>query len=177
MRKSSWVILSAAAVLGGIYESSFLGSAPDILGYVKPILPVCVMLFLLNRKPGAYVAAVLSGVVIGSLSPLPSGWIMMRWLMVLLVIDALSEKVATNRSLYSAIALALTARLLDRILCQLLEWVYPILSGRNFAFEPWHRLPGILISDALIVALIFVGVTIFTKRFVIAVEPRKERYE
>jgi len=147
------------------------------LGYIKPILPVCVMLFMLNRKPGAYIVAVLSGVVIDMLSPLQSGWTMMRWFVVLLIVDLLSEKITTNRSLYSAVALALAARVMDRIISQIMSWVYPILSGQTLAFEPWHRLPGVLISDALIVALIFVGVTIFTKRFVIAVEARKERYE
>ncbi|MDD2785762.1 MAG: hypothetical protein PHS79_02595 [Patescibacteria group bacterium] len=177
MRKSSWALLCVAAVIGGLYESSFLGSAPDMLDYIKPILPVCVMLFMLNRKSGAYIVAVLSGVVIDMLSPLPGGWTMMRWLVVLLFVDLLSEKITTNRSLYSAVALAVSARILDRVISQLMSWIYPILSGQPLAFEPWARLPGVLIADALIVALIFVSVTIFTKRFVIAVEARRERYE
>lgn len=177
MRKSSWVLLGAAALAGGIYEATFLGSAPFPFYYIRPVLPLCVMLFMLNRRSAAYVTAFLAGSVIDLLSATASGWVIGRWLIVLLVVDVLSERVTTNRSLYAAMALVVMARVLDRVLWQLLSWVSFYIIRQPIPIDSWRSLVGILMVDMLITILVFVSVTFFTRRFVISVNPRKERYE
>ncbi|MDD5438413.1 MAG: hypothetical protein PHC70_04710 [Patescibacteria group bacterium] len=177
MRKSSWALLGVAALAGGLYEAAFVPAAPFPFYYIRPVLPICVMLFMLNRRSAAYATAVLSGLVLDLLSAAGDGWIIVRWLLVLLVVDALSESVTTNRSLYSALALVVLARVLDRVLWQTTSWLSFYVIKQPVPVESWKSLVGVLIVDAIITTLVFVSVTFFTKRFVISVNPRRERYE
>ncbi len=177
MRKSSWVLLGAAALAGGLYEAAFVSAAPFPFYYIRPVLPLCVMLFMLNRRPAAYLTAALAGIVLDLLLAAGDGWIMVRWLLVLLVVDTLSESVTTNRSLYSALALVVLARVLDRLVWQVTSWLSFYVIRQHVPVESWRSLIGVLVVDAIITALVFVSVTFFTKRFVISINPRKERYE
>lgn len=177
MRKSSWALVCAAALAEGIYESSFIGSAPGIFSYFRPMLPISVMLFLLNRRPAAYAAAIISGLAIDLLSASGAGWHLARYLLVMLAVDVIAVRITTNRSLYSAMALVVLARLTDRIIWQFLTWAYLFLSRQALKAVEWSSLPLTLGFDMLVAAIIFIGVTVFTKRFVISVAARKERYE
>jgi cell shape-determining protein MreD len=177
MRKSSWALLGVSAIAGGLYEAAFLPSAPFPFEYIRPVLPFCVMLFMLNRRPAAYVTAFLAGMTIDLLAAAGNGWVIIRWLIVLFVVDSLSERVTTNRSLYAALALVIMARLLDRALWQVIAWLSYYIVKQPIPVESWSNLLGILVVDAFITALIFVSITFFTKRFVISINPRKERYE
>lgn len=177
MRKSSWALLGVAALAAGVYESAFVSSAPWPVYFFRPVLPACVMLFLLNRRTAAYVTAALAGGVISLLSAAPSGWILGRWMIVLLIIDVLSERVATNRSLYAALALVVVARVFDRLLWQIFSWFSLVILHQASPIESWAHLLWVTSVDMLLAALVFIAITLFTKRFVIAINPRKERYE
>lgn len=177
MRKSSWALLGFSALAGGVYESAFLGSAPFPFYYIHPVLPICVMLFMLNRRPAAYVTAYLAGCVIDLMSATSTGWVIGRWLIILLIVDVLSERVTTNRSLYAAVALVVLARVLDRVLWQLSAWANFYVIRQSVPIDRWESLIGVLLIDVMIACIVFMSVTFFTKRFVISIDPRKERYE
>jgi len=177
MRKSSWAILAAASVAAGIYESAFLGSAPFPFYYLHPVLPCCVLFFLLNRRLAAYATAGLSGAVIDLMSAGSPGLVTVRWLCVMLMIDLLAEGVATNRSLYASMLLVGAARLADRVLWLMVTWSLHFLFRLDLAMESWTRFLGILGVDLALTALFFVAISLFTKRFVISVSQRHTRYE
>ena len=177
MRKSSWVLLGVATLATGIYESAFLGSAPFPFYLLHPILPACVLLLMLNKRLPAYLAVGVAGTLVDLLSAAPAGWVTIRWLCVLLVVDLLSESVATNRSLYAAMALVGSARLLDRVLGQIISWFALIFLHQTIILGSWTAWLGSAIVDQACTAMVFILITLFTKRFVIAINPRQVRYE
>jgi len=177
MRRSSWAILGAASVAAGIYESAFLGSAPFPFCYLHPVLPCCVLFFLLNRRAAAYATAGLSGAVMDLMSAGPPGLVTVRWLCIMLMIDLLAEGVATNRSLYASMLLVGAARLADRVLWLMAAWSLHFLFRLDPVLESWARFLGILSVDLILTATFFVLISLFTKRFVISVSPRRTRYE
>lgn len=177
MRKSSWAIVILSSVVAGIYESGFIGSAPPVFAFIRPIIPICVLFFLLNKRPAAYAMGAISGFIIDLMSATSAGFVTGRWLVSLLLVDLLASKVTTNRSLYASIALVVIARLLDRTLWQLLAWFGTYVLNGTYYLEPWSRLLGVFVFDMLFTTLVFVSITLFTKRFVISVNAYKGRYE
>lgn len=177
MRRSSWVIVILSAVLAGIYESGFIGSAPPIFVYIRPVVPICVLFLLLDKRPAAYAMAVISGFIIDLMSATSAGFVTGRWLLALLIVDLLASRVTTNRSLYASMALVVVARLLDRILWQILSWFGTYVLNGVYYLEPWYRLLGVFVFDVIFTTLVFISITLFTKRFVISVNAYKGRYE
>lgn len=178
MRPSSWVLLCGAALGYGIYESSFASAAPAPLSYIRPLPAFLVLLVLLNRQKAAYVAAGLAGMTADLLAAGPPGYVFVRWLLAVCVIDALSETVVTNRSLFAAAILVTAARLSDGIL---------ILMGMVF-FDWVLRMPwdagsltawlGSYFFDLVAVTAMFVVLTMFTRRFLVTVNAaRPTTYE
>ncbi|HPN14924.1 MAG TPA: hypothetical protein PLF71_02305 [bacterium] len=177
MRRSSWVIVIISAILAGVYESGFIGSAPSVFAYIRPVVPVGVLFLLLNKRPAAYTLAVIAGLIIDLMSATSAGFVTGRWLLVFLLVDLLASRVTTNRSLYASMALVAAARLLDRTLWQLLSWFGTYVLNGAYYLEPWSRLLGVFVFDIIFTTLVFVSITLFTKRFVISVNAYKGRYE
>ncbi|MBU2566964.1 hypothetical protein KKG46_05425 [Patescibacteria group bacterium] len=177
MRLSSWFLLSGSALAAGLIESSLAGSAPYPLSHVRPLLPGVVLLILLNRPQAGFVAAGIAGSISDLLKTDSSAFAIARWLMVAFMVDYVSEKVMTNRSLQAAWILTVIARLLDYILLLISYWISPIILQRTLYIETWKDFIVIAFFDLVIVTILFIGFTVFTKRFLISVPLTKNRYE
>ena len=169
MRFSSWALLVGAAGAGALYESIFLGSAPFPLAVIKPIFTIVVILLILNRSNAAYVVAGVAGVLVDIKSPLPTGFAGVRWLLVVICLDAILERTMTNRSLYSAVLLVLCARCLDRILLTIISWFSGAFLNAPIAMDTWKTFFLTVGSDMVITALCFLGIFLFTRRFMTTV--------
>lgn len=169
MRASSWAMLVAGSVAGGVLESTLLAALPLPLNLFKPVIPCLVMLVLLNRPKPALVSACIAGVCMDLLSATSAGFASARLLLILIIVDYLAERVATNRSLFSAIALAFLAGILN--------WLFFSISaaiGRAFEtqifMEPWSYYLGSAILGSVMSAILFLVFTLFTKRFLISIK-------
>ena len=177
MRLSSWFLVGGSALAAGLIESSFAGSAPFPLSYIRPLLPVVVLLILLNRPQAGFVAAGIAGVISDLLKTDSSAFAVARWLFIAFIADYIAEKVMTNRSLQAAWILTLVARFMDFLLLVFAYWISPIVLRRSIYIESWKDYLFISLFDLIIVTLLFVGFTIFTKRFLVSVPLTKNRYE
>lgn len=176
MRTSSWIGLGLAAVTAGFYESSLLSSAPFPLNIIKPIFPACIMMMLLNRPTAAYVGVAIAGLIADLLAPVPLGFAAARWLIVLVCADAISERVMTNRSMYAAAILVASARLLDAVLAEAGAFVSKHILERTVAAVAWPMLWQTVAADILMTGMVFLGVTVFTRRFLVSVRSDGSRY-
>jgi len=177
MRISSWIMVGAAGVVCGLYETSFAGSAPWPWMFVRLILPVAVMLLLLNRQSVAYVFLALSGITVDLISATNSDFAILRFMLVILIIDTLSELVTTNRSLYAAMILIAAARLINYFLLYLIYYLGGLLSISGLTYESFFQMIYALAFDLIITALLFIGFTLFTRRFLIPIPPVINRYD
>lgn len=170
MRPSSWVLLTCGALAGGIYESTFVAAAPFPVNIFRPVLPCLVMLVLLNRPRPAFIGAALAGACLDLLSATPAGFATARLLVVMLCVEYLAERIATNRSLFSAMALSFFAGLLNwfLIFCEAVLGNV-VLSSRIF-LEPWSAYLMTALADSVITAGLFLIFTLFTKRFLISIK-------
>lgn len=170
MRASSWILLVGGAMAGGVYESTFAAAAPFPINVVRPVLPCLVMLALLNRPKPALVGAGIAGICIDLLSALPAGFATARLLIVMLCIEYLAERVATNRSLFSAIALGFAAGILNWLFI-LLESILDNILSRPFVFlEPWSTYLMSSLVNSMITAGLFLVFTLFTRRFLVSIK-------
>jgi len=163
-------------MVGGLYEGAFIGTAPFPLSVVRPVFPACIILILLNRHRAAYVTMAIAGATVDLLSPVDTGFLLARWLVALVCVDAIAETVMTNRSLYAALILVAVARILDSILVGGTAFVGRYLFERNIMGLPWYMTAETLVADAVIAGLVFVAIALFTRRFLVAVKAGDNRY-
>jgi len=161
---------------GGLYEAAFVGTAPFPVSAIKPVFPACIIFILLNRHKAAYVTMAIGGTIVSLLSPVDTGFLLARWLIVLVCVDAIAERVMTNRSLYAALILVAFARILDSLLIDAVSFMGHYLLERNIYGLPWSMIAETLVADAAIVGLVFVVITLFTRRFLVSVKTADNRY-
>ena len=176
MRISSYVAVTGAALVLGYYEGSMLGSLPGYFIFFRPILPVLVLFFLLNRPQAAYIVAGTAGLVVDLMAAMPSGFITARWLLIALIIDFVQEYAITNRSLYGAWILVFGARIFETLFILITFVLSSYVLGRLFIMEPIGLQVIIGLTDLLIITILFLSVSLLTKRFLTFVPFEKGRY-
>ncbi len=160
----------------GYYEASMLGSLPGYFIFFRPTIPFLVFCFLLKRPQAAYLTAAVSGIVVDLIAATPSGFITARWLLAALIIDMVQEYAITNKSLYGSWLLVLTARLFDGLMIILTYIIFNYLMGRLFITEPAVFMIPIVLIDLFTISVLFLAVTLLTKRFLTFIPFEKGRY-
>ena len=141
-----------------------------------PVLPFLIFCFLLNRSQAAYLVAGISGFVVDFISATPSGFITARWLLVALIIDFVQNYVITNKSLYGSWLMAVIARIADGILTIMIYIVFNFIWGGLFIIEPVIFQIPILFVDLIVISILFLSVSLLTKRFLTFIPFEKNRY-
>jgi len=176
MRASSYFIVSGVAVALGLYEGVIVGSLPEYLVFIRPVLPFLVLCFILKRPTAAYLTAGVSGVIVDLLTATPAGYAAARWLIIALLIDLVQEHVIANRSLYGTLLLIVISRIIDIILLVLTYLVSNYLLGRLFIIEPWRLYLEIGFADVALATSGFLLISLLTKRFLTFIPFEKGRY-
>ncbi len=176
MRITSYAAIGSTAVAVGLYEGSMIGSLPMIFTYIHPVLPLLVIFFLLKRPQAAYMMAGISGVVVDLVSATPTGFAASRWLIVAFCVDLVAENVITNRSMYGAWILAFSARLLNLIVLFATYIIYQGVMDKTYILQNNKVYFYTLIADLILVSFLFLGTTVFTKRFLTFIPFVKGRY-
>ncbi len=178
MRPSSWALVCGTALAYGIYESAFAASVPAPFNYFKPLPAILVLMIMLNRYSAAYLTAALAGMAADLTAAGPSGNLFVRWLLMVCVIDFFSENLVTNRSLFGAVMLVSAATVADGFMV-----VFGGLVLERLLHVSWYSgdITAWIMSyvlDLVFVSISFVGLTMFTRRFLVTVSAaRPAKYE
>jgi len=165
MRIHKYAVVAALGVAFGLYESTFLTFLSGWLAYLKPVLPGMVFFMLLERRGYALVFGACAGTVMDLFAveyPTFAPW---RLLFIAAILWIVSERVLTNRSVYSTIALVLAGRLLDWSWLAAAQWIFGLL-GRSVRFAPGLvDLARVAASDLALTVILFVFGLLVMRRY------------
>ena len=176
MRTISYVIVALMAIALGIYEASLLGSLPDYFKYFHPIIPLIVLFFALKRPQAGYLLAAISGLIPDLISAVPTGFATARLLLTALAVDFISENIVTNKSLYGSVALVTLARVVNYVLLFFAGLFYLYILERRIFYHDISTYLLIMGIDMLMISILFLSTTVFTKRFLTYIPFIKDKY-
>jgi hypothetical protein len=172
----SWILLLVASLLAALLEVSFFSFLPTPWREIRPVLQVIVLLVVLNSPRGAFVAAGVSGLLIDVFATDSGTFAFGRLIVVAFIATILSETVLTNRSLYATAGLALVARAMDRLLLFLTKEVAGRIFQLDIRLEPLSSFFKTIAWDIGLLAVVFIVLALFTRRFLVTVSRSRERY-
>lgn len=155
-----------AAVLGvaaGLWEA---GAQPFLPPWasIEPLLIGTVLFLVLSSRSRALTFVIPGALILEAYRLFAFDLPLLRWIMIVFILDAVAQQFLTNRSVYATVSLAVFARILD--------WASAwglALIGRWLDFSPygWTLPEGWLWTlgwDVLLVALGFLAVAAFGRR-------------
>ncbi|MCC7522300.1 hypothetical protein IT407_00645 [Candidatus Uhrbacteria bacterium] len=160
-----WVLAIAVGLLAGVWEAGMLPFVDGPFSF-RPILPIAVILLVSSSRGKAYAAALSGAAFLDAYGWSSADMHMLRYMLILFILDLAAERLLTNRSVYAASAMAFSARILD-IISSFITGTAGYFIG--FSSEPWHLPSNILwtmLWDMGITAATFLVIAGLTKRFV-----------
>lgn len=161
----------AAAV--GLGEATLVTVLPAPLNYVRPLLAGCILLIVLNKPREALLAAALGGLVIDVFGLGESSFVCAGLIVAVAVASFLSSNLLTNRSIYSAVALAVAGRAVERVCVSVFSGISRVLFQTQVVIEPFFSDLKIMGWDIAMVALGFTAFVMFTRRFKILIPSQR----
>ena len=160
-----WFVVILIGLVAGLWEISvtpFL--LPEFAWH--PLLPLTILLLVSSVRGRAFVCLISGAALLDAY-----GWsyfdvATLRLALVLLILDAIAQRFLTNRSVYASVALVLIGRLLEWlgsfVLSAIGSWLDPSRYAWHLPVEAWW----VLLLDAMSVAIGFLLIAFFTRRFV-----------
>lgn len=158
------IVTILLALIAGHWDSTIATWLPGGFEAVQISLPLVLVLAVYSTEERAVTAALVSGVVQDVLLPSNSGLVSFRYVIIALLLHALSQNVLTNRSLIGAYAMGSVAVLLDRLLLWGVEGLFR-LGGRMVVEEPHTFIFAELLWMTIVMTAVFMGFAAFTRRF------------
>ncbi|MBU1034371.1 hypothetical protein KKF59_01520 [Patescibacteria group bacterium] len=169
MTRSRWILVIVAALLTGLLQVTFFSLLPEPFRGVQPVLILCVLGVAINRSDAALVFAAVSGLMI-DLFTVGAGFLAFaEQMLVVSAVAIIAEKVLTNRSVYSAVALLLAARIMSYIWLAAMSFFSRLLFKTQIFIQPFNSLLVTMVWDALFMCTIFLLLAFFTRRFSVGV--------
>ncbi len=160
-----WLMTITVGLMAGFWEVSVTPFMPSELAWY-PLLPIAVLLLVSSKRARAFAALAAGGMILDAYRWAQIDVATLRLVLVLLILDAVSNRLLTNRSVYASVVLVWIGRLIDWVGAYLLSLIGTWIDPTKY---PWH-LPvdawWVLILDAGSVALGFLLIAGFTRRFV-----------
>lgn len=160
-----WLLVILVGLMAGLWEVAVVPFLPPEFAF-HPLLPVAVLLLVSSVRGRAFACLVAGGSVLDAYGWTHLDVATLRLSLVLLILSAASHRFLTNRSVYASVALVLLGRCLEWfgsfILSTINGWLDPSRYPWHLPVEPWW----ILVWDAASVALGFLLIAAFTRRFV-----------
>jgi len=135
MRILKYAAVAALGLAFGLYESTFLTFVSGWLSYLKPILPSLVFFMLLERRGYALIFGACAGTVLDLFAVESPSFAPWRLLFIAATLWLVSERILTNRSIYSMVTMTLAGRLFDWSWLVTTEWIYGLM-GRDVYLAP-----------------------------------------
>lgn len=160
-----WLVVILIGILAGLWEVAVIPFLPPELSF-RPLLPFAVLVLVSSVRGRAFGMLIAGAFVLDTYGWAHIDVASLRLTIVLLILDLISLRFLTNRSVYASVALVLIGRILDwlgsMVLSTLGGWLDPTRYPWQLPVEPWW----ILAWDAASVALGFLLLAAFTRRFV-----------
>jgi len=158
------LLVASLAVLAGLWDACVASWFPGSWAGLQVGLLFTVMLAIFSSPERWMIGAIVSGSVASTFLSSNGGLMPLRFFAVGFVISYLSQRLFTNRSLMSVVALSGCATLIDRSVLWLMEHVQ-IWSGRSLTFESHATLGFAVIWSCIVGATVFFLFVLFSKRF------------
>lgn len=169
---SRWFLAALLGLFVGLWEIAVLPFLPAIFG-LKPIIPVLVLLLVGSGRAKAFVTAIATGLVVDIFSVVVFDVSTIRLVGIVFFLDFLAQRLLTNRSLYTALALVLIGRSADFATSWLFSFFDSWISSVPFSWSGGANLWMTVGWDLLTVGIGFFLIAAFTKRFVTFVHRTK----
>ncbi len=160
-----WIVAIVLGLLAGLWEVSVLPFLPPAFS-IHPLLPLVVLLLVSSIRGRAFASLIAGSIMIDAYNWTLIDIAVLRLPLVLIVLSAVSHRFLTNRSVYASVALVLIGRLLEwfssAVISAIGGWLDPALYPWHLPIEPWW----VLIWDIVFVAIGFLMLNAFTRRFV-----------
>jgi hypothetical protein len=164
MRILKYAAVILLGLLLGLYESTFQTFLVGWPSFLKPILPSLVFFMLLERRGYAIAFGVSAGIVLDLFAvefPTFAPW---RLVTIAALLWLASERLLTNRSVYSTVAMVLAARSVEWIWLGSVEALFSLIGRRAYLAPDFGSLAKIAAADLfLTVSLFFLGLFIMRR--------------
>lgn len=165
MTRKSIVLLFVSSLFLAIFEAACGPLLPSPWKEVRPILDVIVIGMVLNSPGASLFISAVTGIFLPLFS-LDNDFVLLRFFIITGVLFVLGKSILTNRSIYSAIAAMVSARILDALLAIVISFFGRTLFGWEEYSIPWSSLFITLCWDVGIIGVSFLCIALFTKRFI-----------
>lgn len=164
MRILKYLAVILLGLMLGLYESTFLTFLSGWPSFVKPILPSLVFFMLLERRGYAIAFAACAGIVLDLFAVELATFAPWRLVTIAALLWLASERLLTNRSVYSTVAMVLAARLADWFWLVSVERLFGLI-GRSAHLAPnVVSLAKTATADLLLtVSLFFLGLFVMRR--------------
>lgn len=152
------------SMLAGIVAAVFSVAAAPFLATHEGagiLLPILVLLLMSTRFSRGITFAISAGIVLDTYAFYAYEWHTLRLCMLAVVASFLFTRWLTNRSVYTAVALALLLTVLDQVLGAI---AYAFQNTSGFHGWSWRGVVFVLLFHAFVTACAFVLTGFFTKR-------------
>ena len=169
MTKKRWGFVFAASIVVGLAQVCFFSLLPTPWREFQPVLPIAAIFLILNRSTAAIVFAGIAGFVVDMFSPGFSKFVAAEYILIVIALVFILQKVLTNRSVYVMATLVVIGRIFSMI------WEVVAAFASNLLFKTslsYGSAQTFLISclwDVAFVAILFFIIARFTRRFLIPV--------
>jgi len=148
----------------GVWEVAVTPFLPAAFS-IHPLLPLLVIFVIASGRPRALAAAIAGGVIIDLFQPAFSDGATLRYVLIVLLLDLVSRHWLTNRSIYSAIALAFVGRVFERFSAWLIGMLLHLTEVTPYYWSNGASGWVPYLWDAMFVAAGFLLIALLTKRF------------
>ncbi len=176
MTRRGWVFVILSACFAAVYEAAWMTFLPTPWRDIRPILQILVLLIVLNRPRGALVYAGIAGMLVDLFRVDAGAFSLGRFVVIAIILLALSETVLTNRSVYATTALMFAGRVIDAIWI----WIVHAVGTRAFHLDiQMDSAVSLLLTlcwDIGLMSVAFMLIAVFTRRFLMTASRELNRY-
>lgn len=158
-----WIRVALIALLIGCFEVAVRPFVPWLV-FFYPLLPVLVLTLLGSRFSRAVVLGTIGGLFLDLFFLDQLDYAVLRFPVVVCILAYVSGKWLTNRSLYTALALTIFGRVIERIFA----WCIALII-RGTGEGVWHGIAPVFSFDLLTVTVGFIILAVWTSRFLTAI--------
>ncbi len=178
MRNKGWIIVVCSAIFIALFEGTFLCFLPSPWNEWHPLLEGVVLLTILDKPRHVLLFAGLAGFFLSMYHFGTPVFFSIQYLWIAAILLMLQEIIVTNRSLYAALSLMCTARVLDA-LCTRIPYVFNGFFSQQLSVVhfSWVSLFKTFLWDIGTVSAVFIIVALFTRHFMMTVSHTHDFYD
>jgi cell shape-determining protein MreD len=158
------IVAILIAFTAGLWDAGVSGWLPGPFAAITASLPLVVATGVFSTSERALTMAVLSGMVLDIYLPSNAGFVTLRYVLIVLIVRALTDRWLTNRSLAGVLAISGLAVLINRLILFVSEYAVAA-AGADVTAEAHASVSAELIWMMATVTVVFMLIAAMTRRF------------